>query len=178
MRGKILESQKAPLSTFEPKKKKRNPPWTRDELILALDLYLRHRLSTPHDAHQDVAELSAFLGRMGKLLGIASQEAFRNENGVTMKMSNFSRLDPAYTADGKVGLQRGNQDEQGQIGDRPQYSIATSHLISEQEHGVTTRKPPSYPNPDKLPHLRPSDPDSPKCLYNPPHSPAASPSPR
>ena len=112
MRGNILESQNALLSTFEPKKKKRNPPWTRDELILALDLYLRHRLSAPHDPHQDVAELSAFLGRMGKLLGIASQETFRNENGVTMKMSNFSRLDPAYTADGKVGLQRGNQDEQ------------------------------------------------------------------
>jgi len=105
MRGKILESQKAPLSTFEPKKKKRNPPWTRDELVLALDLYLRHRLSSPQDPHQEVAELSTFLGRMGKLLGIASQETFRNENGVTMTMSNLSRLYPAYTADGRVGLQ-------------------------------------------------------------------------
>src|SRR4051794_41519717 len=27
----------------EPEREARNPPWTRDELILALDLYLRHR---------------------------------------------------------------------------------------------------------------------------------------
>lgn len=92
--------------------KGRNPAWSRDELILALDLYLRFRKAPPGKDSDEVAELSAFLGRMGRGLGLTDAETFRNVNGVYMKMMNFRRFDPEYTTEGKVGLTRGNKEEE------------------------------------------------------------------
>lgn len=89
-----------------------NPAWSRDELILALDLYLRHRESLPSKYHQEVQELSVFLGKMGRALGITTAESFRNPNGVYMKLGNFRRWDPDYIKDGKTGLAKGNKDEE------------------------------------------------------------------
>ncbi|MBA4143827.1 MAG: HNH endonuclease [Nitrosospira sp.] len=91
---------------------KRNPPWSRDELILALELYLRHRASPLRKDDREVTELSEFLGKMGQVLGLAEAETYRNANGVYMKMMNFRRFDTEYTNDGKVGLTRGNKDEE------------------------------------------------------------------
>jgi len=39
-------------------------------------------------------------------------DGFRNPNGVYMKLMNFRRFDPAYQAQGKTGLTRGNKLEQ------------------------------------------------------------------
>ncbi|WP_050991072.1 EVE domain-containing protein [Bradyrhizobium genomosp. I (2014)] len=103
-----------PVSMTEPDEEttaRRNPPWSRDELILALDLYLRFRDAPPGKDSAEVAELSAFLGRMGRSSGLTDAETFRNANGVYMKMMNFRRFDPKYTADGRVGLVRGNKEE-------------------------------------------------------------------
>ena len=90
----------------------RNPPWSRDELILALDLYLSYPASPPGKASKPVLELSEFLNRLGSQLGRGSAAKFRNPNGVYMKMMNFRRFDPAVIASGKVGLTRGNKDEE------------------------------------------------------------------
>lgn len=50
----------------------RNPDWTRDELIIALDLYLRHRPSPPAKNSKEVLDLSDLLNRIGtKLHGAA-----------------------------------------------------------------------------------------------------------
>lgn len=91
---------------------KRNPPWTRDELILALDLYMKHRISPPGKNSPEVIELSELLNKMGQALGLSELEKFRNPNGVYMKLMNFRSYDPEYTKDGKVGLTRGNKDEE------------------------------------------------------------------
>jgi 5-methylcytosine-specific restriction enzyme A len=90
----------------------RNPPWTRDELILALELYMRNRASPPGKASVEVQELSTTLNKLGIALGFAENNKFRNANGVYMKMMNFRRFDPEYSASGKVGLTRGNKDEE------------------------------------------------------------------
>jgi predicted HNH restriction endonuclease len=90
---------------------KRNPAWIRDELILALDLYLRHRASPPSKTSNQVTELSSFLGKLAGVRGATDAETFRNANSVYMKMMNFRRFDPEYTVDGKVGLVRGNKLE-------------------------------------------------------------------
>ncbi|KQT60193.1 hypothetical protein ASG52_18950 [Methylobacterium sp. Leaf456] len=47
-----------------PEPARRNPIWSRDELILALDLYLRHRDAPPGKESAEVAELSYFLGQL------------------------------------------------------------------------------------------------------------------
>jgi predicted HNH restriction endonuclease len=92
--------------------KKRNPKWSRDELILAIDLYLRNRTSPPAKDSTEVVALSAFLNHMGEVLGAITTDEYRNANGVYMKMMNFRRFDPGYTDQGKVGLRRGNKDEE------------------------------------------------------------------
>jgi predicted HNH restriction endonuclease len=92
--------------------RRRNQAWSRDELILALQLYLDHRKSPPGKDSVEVIELSEFLNKMGGALGVTSGGTFRNANGVYMKLMNFRRFDPDYTADGKVGLTRGNKDEE------------------------------------------------------------------
>jgi 5-methylcytosine-specific restriction protein A len=38
---------------------RRNPPWQRDELILALELYFRHRPDTIRKEHPEVEALSS-----------------------------------------------------------------------------------------------------------------------
>lgn len=76
----------------------RNPPWTRDELILALDLYLRHRPNFPGPKHPEVVELSRLLNRL-PLRSVANAR-FRNTNGVAMKLQNFRRFDPSESGRG------------------------------------------------------------------------------
>ena len=88
----------------------RNPPWTRDELILALDLYMRFRPALPKRA--DVTELSELLRRLWPSKPVADAVRYRNANGVEMKLGNFQRFDPDYTSTGRVGLPRGGKTEE------------------------------------------------------------------
>jgi 5-methylcytosine-specific restriction protein A len=90
----------------------RNPSWSRDELILALDLYLTNPTSPPGKTSKAVIELSGVLNSIARQLGSGSATTFRNPNGVYMKMMNFRRFDPEVIASGKVGLTRGNKDEE------------------------------------------------------------------
>lgn len=85
----------------------RNPPWNRDELILALDLYLRNTTSVAGKTSPEVSKLSALLNKMSRLSGQTGDDRYRNENGVYMKMMNFRSLDPIFTSQGKVGMQSG-----------------------------------------------------------------------
>ena len=92
--------------------KPRNATWSRDELILALQLYVSHRKSPLGKDSVEVKKLSICLNKMNATLGQSTSETFRNTNGVYMKMMNFRRFDPDYIARGKVGLTRGNKDEE------------------------------------------------------------------
>ncbi|MEA3234097.1 HNH endonuclease [Pseudomonas mosselii] len=99
--------------SIQPRSAQSNPAWSKDELILALDLYLRHRTSLPSKNHPEVQELSLFLGKLGRVLGVGPVTNFRNANGVYMKLGNFRRWDPNYIKDGKKGLAKGNKLEEG-----------------------------------------------------------------
>lgn len=79
---------------------------------MALDLYLRHRGAPPAKDSDEVIELSSFLNQMGKALGVVESDTYRNANGVHMKLMNFMHRDPDYIKDGRVGLSRGNKDEE------------------------------------------------------------------
>jgi predicted HNH restriction endonuclease len=92
--------------------RRRNPTWVRDELILALDLYLRYTGNPPPKGSAEIDELSETLNRLGRYLGIATEDRFRNVNGVYMKLMNFRRFDPVFTDAGKRGLSRGGQAEE------------------------------------------------------------------
>lgn len=90
---------------------RRNPIWSRDELILALDYYLRHPGDTHSPDKPDIIALSTEINAIAMMLGAAKSETLRNPNGVSMKLLNFRAHDPVYRAKGRTGLSRGNHLE-------------------------------------------------------------------
>lgn len=85
-----------------------NPDWNRDELILALELYLKPKGKTLNQNAEEVVQLSATLNALAARMGASGAATFRNPNGVHMKLMNFRRLDPLVGG----GLSRGNGDEE------------------------------------------------------------------
>src|SRR5713226_9829075 len=72
-------------------KRRRNPPWNYDELVLAMDLYVRRGL--PYAADPEVIELSGLLNRLRLDEDEGSSHTFRNPNGVHLKLCNFRAKD-------------------------------------------------------------------------------------
>ena len=87
----------------------RNPPWSRDEHIVALDFYLRHAPKIPGKDSKEVAQLSKLLNSIEGTISGERAESYRNAAGVYMKLMNFRRFDPTY---GGVGLANGSKSEE------------------------------------------------------------------
>ena len=79
---------------------KRNPPWTRDELILALELYFSVNPLHTSEKHPAIQGLSQVLNSLPIHAKSDLQQTFRNPSGVYMKLCNFLRLDPSYKGEG------------------------------------------------------------------------------
>jgi 5-methylcytosine-specific restriction protein A len=87
---------------------RRNPPWQRDELILALDLYAKHGGRYVSEDHEEIIGLSQLLKVLPLHTDRPDLATFRNPNGVSMKLLNFRRFDPNQEGS---GLTRGNMLE-------------------------------------------------------------------
>lgn len=87
----------------------RNPNWTREETILALDLYIRSRPQLPDEADPEIVQLSDRLRAFATQRGVHGTDSFRNPNGVSMKVANLNRLDGA---DDRAGLAHGSKTEE------------------------------------------------------------------
>lgn len=87
----------------------RQPSWTRDELILALDLYFREPRSRGNPRHPETILLSKRLNTFSIHAPHLRGEHFRNPSGIGMQLMNFTRLDPAYRSRGKVGMSHGSR---------------------------------------------------------------------
>lgn len=87
----------------------RNPKWSRDELMLALHLYLHNRQAPPGKTSVKVKELSELLGTMSNMSH--HEINYRNASGVYMKLMNFRGIDPNFTLAGKKGLTQGSKDD-------------------------------------------------------------------
>jgi 5-methylcytosine-specific restriction enzyme A len=75
-----------------------NPPWTIDELILALSLYFEH--GALDDTDPLVVELSQIMNAL-PIDGEAYRDAtFRNGNSVAMRLANYAHVDPAHEGAG------------------------------------------------------------------------------
>lgn len=86
-----------------------NPPWNREELLLALELYMRNRKSPPSKSSREVEAVSMELNRLRACIGGRGAKSLRNPAGVYLKMMNFRSFDPEYTAQGKLGMRHGNK---------------------------------------------------------------------
>jgi 5-methylcytosine-specific restriction enzyme A len=87
---------------------KRSPDWTRDELILALDLYFRSGVLG--QSHPDVAALSAILNGLPLHAGWRFTPEFRNGSSVSMKLANFKALDVAHLGIGLTSVGKADSD--------------------------------------------------------------------
>lgn len=78
----------------------RNPNWTRDELILALDLYFQADFVHYPKEGEDVLALSHLLNQLPIHPRANADEKFRSSDSLYMKLCNFLRLDPSYSGKG------------------------------------------------------------------------------
>lgn len=72
-----------------------NRLWTRDEFILALDLYFRTPFGQIHKNNPDIIKLAEFIGRTPSSVG--------------MRLSNYANCDPKLKAAGIKGLDGGKE---------------------------------------------------------------------
>lgn len=83
----------------------KNPKWTREEEIIALDYYYQI-YHEGGDASSLIEEASKLLRIMPNSKNASDIETFRNYNGVNMRMGNFMSLDPAYEGLGLTSVGR------------------------------------------------------------------------
>ena len=106
-------------------KPRRNPVWSREELILALNLYFEIESSQFTSSNPKVIELSEILNKLNIHSDRPDEIRFRNPNGVSMKLSNFLRFDPNYKG---TGLERGGKLE----GEIWKYYAGNKKLLKEK----------------------------------------------
>lgn len=82
------------LPMQERRPRPRNPRWAEEELVLALNLYLRSGLLD--DTDPAVIELSRVLNSLEIHAERPDANRFRNPNGVALKLANFAAIDPNY----------------------------------------------------------------------------------
>lgn len=118
-------SQVTPDASWCTKKGMKQPAdWSREEHILAFNLYCQIPFGTIHIRNPKIQELARLLGR--------------SVGSVSRKLANFSRLDPALQARGIRGLEHGAKGEEEVwrefAGDPEALSYESQRLMAER-HG-------------------------------------------
>lgn len=81
----------------------RNPAWEREEIVLALDLYIRKGHKILPATAPEVVELSELLNSLPSSKNATDRSNYRNPNSVSMKLSNFKYFDPQKEIEGLPG---------------------------------------------------------------------------
>jgi len=105
----------------------RFPAWNRDELILALDLYLSS--GWLDDSHPKVQELSGVIQNLPLHPGWRGNPSFRSPDAVSMKVANFQALDPAYPGRGLAGVSKGDQEVWDEYHSNPELVAQMAQAI-------------------------------------------------
>jgi 5-methylcytosine-specific restriction enzyme A len=78
----------------------KNPAWTREEIILALDLYFKLDYGQMHGSNPYVIQLSKELRNLNIHVNIPEPISFRSINSVALKLANFKKLDQNFSGKG------------------------------------------------------------------------------
>ncbi len=103
-----------------------NPPWTRDETILALDLYFRCDGIVPSPSDGRITELSGFLRRMPLHSPDQRRETFRNVASIGFKLQNLRRV---ATGHGLGNVSTTDRDVWDELGSSPAEVNRLASLI-------------------------------------------------
>lgn len=103
-----------------------NPNWTRDEVILALDLYHNFGGQLPGPTDDRVCELSALLRAFPHHSKAARQNSFRNPDGVAFKLQNLRSV---ATGAGLKNTSKIDREVWEELGDDPTRTHELGNLI-------------------------------------------------
>ena len=115
-----------------------NPTWAEEELILALDLYLRSGLLD--DTNQAVVEISRVLHDLEVRADRPDVDRFRYPNGVAMKLANSAAVDPNYHGRGLTRMGRRDADVWDRYASDEEALAAIAAAIRERQ-GVLAVQP-------------------------------------
>jgi 5-methylcytosine-specific restriction protein A len=112
-----------------------NPHWSRDETILALDLYFDCDGKVPSGRDERVLNLSQLLRRLPYHAEASKRESFRNGDGVAFKLQNLRQI---ATGRGLGNVSETDRSVWSELGNSPQRvrQIAESirrHIGSSQD---------------------------------------------
>jgi 5-methylcytosine-specific restriction protein A len=77
-----------------------NPNWTREELILALDLYFDMDQGQMHKGNQNVIRVSNEIRDLKIHFDVPDPDKFRNPSSIARRLGNFKTMDDGYDGDG------------------------------------------------------------------------------
>ena len=78
----------------------RLPNWTEEELVLTLDLYFKIQRGEAKHVHSEFKKMSDKLRSLNIHPEFKDNPTFRNANGISRKLGNFSAIDPDYKGKG------------------------------------------------------------------------------
>lgn len=107
-----------------------NPKWTRDETLLALDLYLQCTGSVPGPKDPRVIKLSEIIQALPIHVGGDRKASFRNPDGVAFKMQNLRQI---ATGQGLGNVSATDREVWADYGDRPEEVHRLAELIKAEK---------------------------------------------
>jgi 5-methylcytosine-specific restriction protein A len=110
-----------------------NPDWTREEVILALDLYFDLNGKIPSGTDERLKKLSDLLRRFPYHKEAARKESFRNPDGVAFKLQNLRQV---ATGKGLGNISRTDRAVWDEFGASPLKTKAIADLIRAGVTGI------------------------------------------
>lgn len=106
-----------------------NPLWTKDEMILVLNLYLKMPFGKMHAGNTDVIKTAHLIGR--------------TPNAVALRLVNYASFDPQLKQRGILGMSHGGkrcEEYWNEFADDPERLLYESERILAQYEGTSVEK--------------------------------------
>ena len=103
-----------------------NPKWTREETILALELYFECEERPPSGSDARVLQLSRLLRQLPYHSEASKRESFRNGDGVAFKLQNLRQI---ATGRGLGNVAKTDREVWGEFGTNPERLKSIASLI-------------------------------------------------
>lgn len=108
----------------------RNPNWTEEEVVVALDLYAAIGAAVP--SHPKIVQLSTLLRSIPSNRRFADNPSFRNTNGISLKLANLASLDPDYQGAGMKSVSAIDRAIWNRYGCSPKELMAEAKRIRQR----------------------------------------------